>query len=280
MRGNRTLAPSYVDDRGALRPLRFRSGPRAASRRVLDRVDVASRSELLAELDALVAEHPTSAMPRCHRGELLSWLGDYEGARADLEGVIVQFPKTRWAYIGLATLDMVAGDHARALETLALGVCRMDDTTGVAVYGVRGEALRRLGRLDEAIDDLETARALRPNRLSAWINLALAYRARGRVDEARRAFEHARARAYPLFHDAARELGAWVDDVREPWDMLERSLELMLANRNSVTVTWRSRGSAPRILTGSPTSAAEVAALRAKENADVRAAIAIALRGG
>ncbi len=168
MRGNRTAAPSYVAA-GELRRLRFRPGPRVASRRLLDLVRVTAAHEILTRFDEVIAEFPDTGLPRAHRAELYLWLGDYDAARADFDGVIALFPKTRWAYIGLATLESIQGEPARALETLALGIRRMDNTTGPAVYGVRGEALRRLGRLDEAVRDLETAVELAPQRLSAWI---------------------------------------------------------------------------------------------------------------
>jgi tetratricopeptide (TPR) repeat protein len=261
MRGNRTLAPSIVRD-GRLVALGACPGPRFASRMILDRVATAPLDEQLAAFDPWIAAHPESGLPICHRGELRLWLGQYEAAQRDLDVAIATKARTRWAYIGLAALEIVEGRFERALETLARGIAVMDDTTGPAVYGVRGEALRRLGRFDDAIADLETACRVSPRRISAHVNLALAYAARGRTDDAARAFDHVRDCAYPLLHDAATELGAW---TLEP--LLETALASMLGNRSSSCVTWRSRGSPLRCLRITPGAKGAIDRLRAREAA-------------
>ena len=269
LRGNRTRMASRLEG-DELVAKDVRPGPRWAARDLLGLVGTCRESVLLERFDRLIAEHPGSGLPLCHRGELCSWLGHYEAARHDLERVVERFPHVRWATIGLATLETIEGNHERALEVLAVGVRRMDDTTGPGVFGVRGEALRRLGRTSEAIVSLEQARALRPRRITAWVNLALAYDAAGRTGDARRAFAEVMSRAYPYLHDAASVLSASVEDTGASRAILEQALSNALGNRSASVLTWKVGASPLRCLTGSA-DVATVQAMRERELAGARA---------
>ena len=247
MRGNRTLSASVVDD-GVLVPLRARPGPRFQARRVMNLVATSPTDEVLTGLARVVADHPQSGVPRCYRAELHLWLGEYRVARAELEQVIAEFPRTRWAYIGLATVEMLEGHHEPALETLARGIAAMNNTMGPPAYAVRGEILRRLGRLPKAIADLEKACELSPRRAAAWINLALAYAASGRAADASRVFERVRPPAMPLIDDAFAAMGL---DIHSPTELatgLEHALTLMQGNRSSSGVSWMVPGRPLRFL--------------------------------
>jgi tetratricopeptide (TPR) repeat protein len=236
--GNRTLAPSFVRD-GQLVALRFRPGPRYLARRLLNLIATSPEDEVLVGFDALLAAHGDYGVPRCYRAELLLWLGRYSEARADLEDVIRTFPETRWAYIGLATVEMLEGRLDAALEIVAVGIERKHGTMGPPAYAVRGEILRRAGLLTEAIADLEKACAVTPRRASAWINLALAYGASGRPADASRAFELVRQNAAPLLWDAFESRGLDIGSPEARTAGLESALMLMNGNRSSNGITWK-----------------------------------------
>jgi len=242
--GNRSTTPTILVD-GALRRLRPIEGERRAAREALQRIRGGSGSEALAALDAVVQRFPGHALPEAHRGELLLWLGRTAEARAALERAIAITTHTRWAYVGLATLAHLEHEPAAALALSDQGVRTMG-TTGPAVYMARGEALLRLGRLDEALVDLEMAVALSPGRLAAHIALALVRQARGEPPEVLAPLHHALLERAPgLCSDAARALGLelWQHRDRRPEPacmqaVLEQALRMMQGNRSASQVTY------------------------------------------
>lgn len=241
LRGNRTIAPTRLDEEGRLVLALPAHGPRYASRAALQRIATDDGAEVLAALDEVVAAYPDSALPLAHRGELNLWLGHLDRARADLEQSVERWPYTRWPYIGLCALETLVGDPEKGLATCALGVQRMG-SEGPAVFVHRGEARRRLGQLDEAVTDLERACQLNPTRLSAPINLSLARLARGEIASGRALFRDLVERAAGLLGDAASELGldAFDHDLGEGEmaRVLERCLVMMRGNRSSSCLTY------------------------------------------
>ena len=177
-------------------------------------------------------------------------------SRAALNRAIAISAQTRWAYVGLAGVALLEHDPDAALAVSAAGVKTMNASTGPAVYMVRGEALLRLNRLDEAIADLEQAVALSPGRLAAHIALALARQAHGEPPEALAPVHRALlARAPGLCSDAARALGVplWShrDRLPEPARMqavLEQALRMMQGNRSASLVTYRTAEGALRFV--------------------------------
>lgn len=250
LRGNRSIHATHVVE-GRLERLHARSGCRFASRWALQLLRVASPSECLAELDAVVAAYPGSALPVCHRGELQLWLGDWAAARRDLEQAIELVTGTRWAYMGLSTIDLVEGEYERALDINAQGVRVMHDSEGPAIYVFRGEAKRKLGRLDEALVELERSVAWHPARASATVNLALTQAALGRFDDMRVLWQRlVFEQAEGLMSDAAHELGVaivgdgeWEPDLDTKVRVLEHALRMMGGNRSSGLLTyWTNAG--------------------------------------
>ncbi len=157
------------------------------------------------------------------------WLGRVAEARQALEEALAIEPETRWAYIGLTMCDLLEGDPAKAYETSRAGVSRMHDTEGPAVHVHEGEALYRVGRLDEALASLERAIALHPSRLSARILRAMVHRAQGTPSEHEALFEEAPG----LFSDARRH--AKEDSIDA---LLESAIVLMRGNRASQLITY------------------------------------------
>lgn len=244
--GNRSTTPT-VHVAGALRRLGPIEGERRAAREALQRIRGGDAAEALAALEAVVRRFPDHPLPEAHRGELLLWLGRGADSRAALERALTIAAQTRWAYVGLAGVALLEHDPAAALAISAAGVRAMNLSTGPAVYVVRGEALLRLGRLAEAVADLEAAVALSPGRLAAHLLLALARQARGEPPEALAPLHRALlARAPGLCSDAARALGVplWQrrDELPAPARMqavLEQALRMMQGNRSASLVTYR-----------------------------------------
>ena len=128
---------------------------------------------------------------------------------------------------------------------LALGIEQMANTTGPAVYPHRAEALRRLGRFDEARADLARAMDSNPTRLGTWINLGLLEAAVGDAPAQARAFAEVRRRAAGLLADAAEEIGeaAWVDGDALPSAavqrrLLDHMLVMLRGNRATGLITY------------------------------------------
>jgi tetratricopeptide (TPR) repeat protein len=249
LRGNRTIHATHVVD-GELIRLHARTGCRHQSRWALQLLRVVSPADCVAALDEVVAGYPGSSLPVCHRGELYLWLGDWERARRDLEQAIALVLGTRWAYMGLATLDLIAGDPEASLATNARGIQVMQ-SEGPAIHVFRGEAKRKLGHFEEAIAELEKAVEWHPARASATINLALAYAATNQLAGVRRLWQRlAFDQAAGLMSDAAHELGLTIfgDRDHEPEldvmvAVLERALTMMGGNRSSGLLTyWTARG--------------------------------------
>lgn len=268
LRGNRTPLATMVGDDGQLVRLPPSTSVRLASRRAMELIKIAPAAEALAQLDALVAAHPQSSMPLVHRGELYLWLGDYARARADLDGSIAVHRQTRWAWYGLACIDLVAGEPERALETCAEGIRVMHNTEGPVAFSYRGEAYRLLGRLDEARQQLERACAMHRSRLSSWVNLALVHGAAGDRTAQAETVAHLWRVAPSLLAEAAASLGeeafvAFVlegrlDDVDR---LLAQSLAMMRGNRSSSVVTYfAADGSLRHVPSSSPIDTARALA--------------------
>ena len=219
-------------------------GPRHAARSLLGTIRSADAEVALTRFAGLLAAYPGSALPVCHRGELRLWLGDVDGAARDLDAAIAIVPHTRWAYIGRTMVALLRGEPEAALAEDRRGVAIMGGE-GPAVHVHRGEALRRLGRVDAAIAELRRAVALHPGRIGAWLNLGLAHAARGDAGELAAVFERMRERCPGLVSDAARACGfaVWRDpDDPAPVEVqaavLARALEMLRGNRSSSLVTY------------------------------------------
>ncbi|KIG12980.1 TPR domain protein, putative component of TonB system [Enhygromyxa salina] len=245
LRGNRSVHPTHLVE-GELRRLHAGPGCRQRSRSALQLLGVARPAHCLEVFDAVERAYPGSSLPVCHRGELHLWLGNWDAARADLELAIERVTGTRWAYMGLSTLDLLAGQPSQALATNARGVEVMRGTEGPAIHVFRGEALRMLGRIDEAIIELERAVAAHPARVGATINLALAYAAKRDSASLNPLWDRLTIEQAPgLMSDAARERaevivadGAWRPGVEVMVRVLERALEMLGGNRSSGLLTY------------------------------------------
>ncbi len=267
--GNRTPHPTYCDDdRRELAYVPVRS-PRAASIRALGLVKTAPPAAALRGLSAVIDEFPDSSVPRSYRGELHLWLGNYDSARVDLEMAIAQRSTTLWAYYGLASLANVEGNPGRALDCCARSIEALG-SEAPPIHVHRGEALRRLGRTDDAIRELRRACELNPTRLSGHLNLALAEGDAGDAGAQASGYRWLRAQAPGLASDAGFDLGIreWADDEALSRDalraLLERMLLLMRGNRASSFTTWVSRAGFVRVARAEPGGRSAMERLRAE----------------
>lgn len=248
LRGNRSIRATQMID-GRLTRLHVRTGCRHQSRWALQLLRVATGDECLARFDEIVAKYPGSSLPLCHRGELHLWLGNFELARADLEAAIASVEGTRWAYMGLSTLDLIRGHPQACLDVNARGVEVMQGTEGPAIHVYRGEAKRKLGRIDEAIVELEKAVEWHPARVSATLNLALCYLQNGDREQLDRLWLRLRdEQAAGLLSDAGHELGItiigdddWQLDDASKAAVLERALAMLGGNRSSGLISYWTR---------------------------------------
>ncbi len=246
LRGNRSAHPTHVVD-GVLTRLSTRTGCRHRSRWALQLIRVARPETCLEQFDALLERYPAASLPHCHRGELHLWLGNLGQARADLTAAIERVSGTRWAYMGLSMLALLQDDPKGCLQINARGVQAMGNTEGKAIHAYRGEALRRLGRLRPAIEELERAVQHHPSRVSATINLALCHLAVRARDAWAPLWRRLHEQQAPgLLSDAAHTLGVTThrddglvldDDLAVA--VLEQALRMMGGNRSSGLPTYR-----------------------------------------
>ena len=278
---NRSRYPTCLEG-NVLRRVSTRTGVRHASRQALQTIRAGDPGRSLALLAAAIERWPRSSLPLAHRGELRLWLGDDEGARADLESSLQINPRTRWAYVGLTLLDARAGDPAAALARSERGVAMMAGTIGPAVFAHRAGARRAAGDLAGARADLERAAALHPTRIGAWVELGLTCAEQGDRSGLGRAWGELRGRAPGLVSDAAAAAGiiAWRDGHGDPDPagqaaVVARCLEMLRGNRSSTCVTYfTARGE----LRAVPHGRGE-AEIHARDEADLAGARALVLRG-
>lgn len=224
--------------------------PRDDARVVLDAIRTATPESLLARLAAVQAQYPTSGLPMAHHGELLTWLGRHDEARDSLERAIAIEKRTRWPHYGLGVLHLVAGRPDEAIAMCDRGYAMMGNTDTPFEQAVRGEALRMLGRFDEAATKLEIAVAAHPRRLSTHVNLGLLHAETGRSRELGERFCHVAEHAPVLLVGAAAQCGVdlWrAEPGLPPWSglddeararVLRAVLVLMHGNRSASCLTW------------------------------------------
>jgi tetratricopeptide (TPR) repeat protein len=223
MHGNRSPRATFVRD-GVLVPFDPPRHSRFLARELQEKLRVWPADAVCAALRDLIAERPDEPTIACHLGEVELWLGRYADAEASFRHALDVAITTRWAYVGLAAAALGAGRFEDVIRACAEGEKHVEP--GRTQYIYRGEALRRLGQRERALDDLARSTELTPSRISGTINLALV-----RGDEAE-ALAEVRRRAPALVADAAREAGD------EPRALLEHILAMMRGNRSSSFVTY------------------------------------------
>jgi predicted Zn-dependent protease len=243
--GNRTPFPSVVED-GRLRLLRVPPSPRHRIREIQHMATWMGLPRVAQEVDAeleRIGDHPIA---RCYGAEIDLWSGDYDRARRKFADILDGAPRTTWAWIGLGASQVLLGDPRQGLSTLDEGV-RVMGWRGATLPVYRGEALLRLGRFDEAADELAAACDAHPSRVAAWTLRLLAAAARGGAAERDELFARIERMAPALLADAARVAGveAWwpgAAPAAVQVAVAEQALASMRGNRSSSCAFWLAPG--------------------------------------
>lgn len=237
--GNRSTMPTR------LRPgddfptrIRVRPDPRTAAMELRQGLKVRGFDAVVTAYDALLEEYRRHPLVHTHRGEVLLWAGRYAEALDDFEAALRGSRGTLWAYVGLASAQLLLGEPRRALATF--DGARWVLTAAPTAAAVQGEAWRRLGDHEQARADLTRAIRRTPGRVSAWVNLALVALETDQAPEARRALAEAVRRAPGVFRDLAAERGERLTLKRldRAHADLEHGLAMMRGNRSSSFVTY------------------------------------------
>lgn len=247
LRGNRSATPTYVRGDGSLVRLIPPRSPRAEAKQALWRfVASADVDEALAVFDDIHARWPDTPEPYNYRGELYLYLGDAASARAQFERALSRYRQSRWAYIGLAGAAVIDGDFEAALRHLADGVA-LAGGPGPTTFVYRGEALRGLGRVSEARDDLTRSVEMNPGRVGAWVNLCLLELDAGDASASDRAYASLSRCAGVFVREAESNVGA--GDRR---GALREMLSMLRGNRGSSCVTYFTRAGVLRAVRPAP----------------------------
>ena len=163
--------------------------------------------EAITELSEVLRHEPDNDVARSNLGAALYKQRRFEEAERLFRRVLARQPENTGALKTLAWL-LALRDRESAAEALEL-INRAIGGAGAlpSLVDTRAVVLIRAGQFDQALSELGRARTADPRNPNLAIHMAWAYQARGRLDEARRAFQQ------------ARELG-WRPDTSDP---LERS---------------------------------------------------------
>jgi tetratricopeptide (TPR) repeat protein len=241
MAGNLSPFPS-IPRNGELRAIDVPKGPRARARdaqHLASWLGIEEARKITAEELARIGPHPIA---ECYEAELDLWSGAYRIAEARFESILRTARRTVWGWIGLGASQTLGGDPERGLASLDEGIREMG-WRGATIPIYRGEALYRLGRLEEASEELREAAESQPGRVSAWVLRLLVEHDRGNGDERDRCFDHLDHNASALLCDAAGACGidGWwpaTPPLETKLAVARKCLELMRGNRSSSCSLW------------------------------------------
>ena len=140
-------------------------------------------------------------------------LGDLATARIELQRASELGMKAEALRVPFARLWLASGEHDRVIAALpAQGVAELDHVQRAEVFSLRGEALSALGRDVEAIESVEEAISVAPEREEPHLAMAAIHLRASRLSEARASLATALAinegyKAWDLLGDLERTEG-------------------------------------------------------------------------
>jgi len=149
-----------------------------------NRAATALYTEAQTVYDAALAADPNNVELWCGTGDALAGSGDYVRAAAQYEQATRLDPRNIKLLMKLAEARYESGDYQAALSGYEK-VLQLDPTDLYALDG-KGNALRHLGKWEEAEVALRRALARRPDdrtQANLWANLALVYEGWGKTAE-------------------------------------------------------------------------------------------------
>lgn len=244
MHGNRSANATYVTG-GALTALDISTHTRFEARAIQELLRTRDASWVVSRLRTLAESRPSEPTSWCHLGEVHLWCGEYDAAERAFVAALEVSKDTRWAYVGMCAAELGRGRLEEAVEWCKRGEARV--VPGRTQYVYRGEAHRRLGNVELARADLRRAIELNPNRISAWLNLALLERSTALVGDV---WEVLRRSADGLRRTALAELGLDPDTGEDEARLrsFDHVLTMMRGNRSSNFVVYFDRRGKMRFL--------------------------------
>ena len=140
-----------------------------------------SPSEATHAYDELVALDPSNEDIRCARALDYAATGKFDEASAELKRYIALFPRDAQGYFKLALITEVRDDEG---SLVLLNKALKLDPNLIAARGERGIVLQRLGRLKEALPDLEASAAAEPDNVEVLSPLGSVLLSLGRPQDA------------------------------------------------------------------------------------------------
>jgi len=144
----------------------------------------------LEQFEAAARLQPDNVEVLNNLSSTLALLGRYEEAEAGLRRALRLAPDDVEVHAGFGILWFRRGVYVQA-EAELRWVCERDPEHGTAFF-YRGEALNRLGRIDEAMEVLERATVLQPTNAKAFYTLGILYDRKHLPEEAAVMFRRSR----------------------------------------------------------------------------------------
>ncbi|HUN74191.1 MAG TPA: tetratricopeptide repeat protein [Steroidobacteraceae bacterium] len=200
--------------------------------------------QAIESFDAALRLKPELAEALYNRANTLEDLGRLEEALADLDEALRLSPRFIAALGRRGDLLMRLSRDGEALNdrNQVVQLVAEDDASGVGLLGLRANALRELGRAEEALATLERALRLKPDAADLWNDRSIVMRDLKRVPEA---LESA-ARALRLDPESAEALSNHGDALRDAARFSEAltSYEQALRLKPRLAAAYRGRGMA------------------------------------